>query len=353
VLEFHAGGAKRHYQLKHPDEALPKKILNKNLEYRQFRRAARKREKMLARIDNSNAAAEPKKKTKGKGKPHHTRKAIPLKPISKQQYQPFTAFLQTSFGGSCALSYAQELAVIFGKVVAFERKTPLVITLDDDDDDEDDEEEEEVKVKVKVEEKKKDDSGLISDDEIDEVLSDLSRYTRLFTKLEVDWGCRAGTLEKWMQACLKAARWRIHRLTQVVPQTPQVIERMRLLGLVDKFFNDYNRSLSKKKHRQQRQSAQSVEERTDAGNWCSSAEWKKAVEQATPDFMLIIKTAKKTPLDIDNTRYQAAMDYCLALFYCENRPTRPGFLTALTIKDWEKIKETGSYSTREFKTTAL
>jgi hypothetical protein len=309
VLHVHASRVKHHYESKHKDVDIPSSMMDSHLAYRRHRAKIR-----LAKSKHGGIS-----KSEPKAKPHHTRHSIPLVCLPKERTKPFADFLRSAFGGSMGPSYAQELASIYGRMMCFEHvqgSTP-------------------------------------SEQEVEEHLSDTGRFARLFSKMEGEWNCRAATIEKWLQAALKAARWRAHMLTQVSEHTQEIKERIYRLELIDKYFMDYGKALSKKRHHEQKHNAPSIDERVSQGNWCTSDEWKQAVERGSEDFMAIIHKAQQDNTQIDNVYYQDAQNYCLALFYCENRPSRPGFLRALTMENWETIKNTGTYSTREFKTSNL
>lgn len=305
LATLHAGSLLRHYQKKHAEEDVPAALRKRHFEYRKVQRLKDKEKPQSSKKEVSSP------------QPHHRRKSIRLKGLDGKRTAPFVLFLQSAFGGSNAPSYARELGVIYGKIVCFEGLAAAV--------------------------------GEITDEAIDAIFSDLGRFTRLFSLLESEIECKASTLEKWMQAALKAARWRVHLLAQVKDQTPIITNKLHKLGLVDKYFNDYNRSLLKKKGQQQRQHAVSVDDRMEQGTWCTRQEWKNAVEMALSDFLQMVNTVKETT-GFDSANYQEALDYCMALFYAESRPTRPGFLRALTLQDWDHIQTTGTFATRDFKT---
>jgi len=306
--QFHASSMSRHYKRRHPGEMPTEEMRERVCQYNDY--LTNKRQKT-----SKDGTALPRT---SKPQPHRRRKTIglPTLPGHKRQTQGYVQFLKSAFGGACKPNYAEELGSILSKVLQFERPVS---------------------------------PEPLKDEEIDQLLSSTARLTRLLEHLESENGSNPATIMKWHSATMKACEWRLHELSKVSPHTPEISERVRALKALPDYFNRYTSTLSKQRKRIQ--DATSVEERLEKGTWTSLKEFKEAVDKAAPDFQFIIEDVKNTK-SVDSALYNTALDYCMAIFYCENRPTRPGVLVALTLSDWLTIRSTGTFSTRAFKTAA-
>lgn len=308
ILHIHAGGVPRHYANKHPDMEIPNELRAKHLEYRRFRRSVK-----FPSTPKNNAA---------RPAPSHRRSYIQFLKWSPSKTEPFMNFLKSDFGGSLDHSYARELSVIYGKLVCFE-----------------------------YEDTKRVDE--LTDEQRDADMCNEGRILRILDHLDKS-NARGSTRQKWLHCLLKAAAWRAHLLRKEKVQTPEIQERIKKLESVEPHWNKYKTALHKRKTKEQRLSAKSVDERKEDGNWCSTEEWKAAVETSFSTFQTVLDWAKlltRGTLPVND--YTTAVNFCLALYFCENRPQRPGFLSALTMAEWAQIEEKKSYSTRAFKTVAL
>jgi len=185
----------------------------------------------------------------------------------------------------------------------------------------------------------------------DQDLCNEGRTIRLLEKLEQEFQVCSNTRQKWFAALLKAAAWRAHMLKKANEQTDEIKERIRALESLESHWSKFKTYLYKKKTKERRIRAKSVEERIEEGNWCSTTEWKEAVERASEPFAAVVEKAKAGPPgSLSNADYAAALNFCLALYFSENRPQRPGFLCVLTLEEWEGIEQTQKYSTRSVKT---
>jgi len=308
ILHIHAGGVTRHYANKHPNMEIPYELRAKHLEYRRFRRLVK------TPCTPTNNARRPA--------PPYRRSYIQFLKWSPSKIEPFINFLKSDFGGSLEHSYARELGVMYGKLVCFEYEDTKQV-------------------------------DELSDAQRDADLCNEGRILRLLDHLDKS-NARSSTRQKWLHCLLKATAWRAHLIRKEKEQTLEMQERLKKLESVEPHWSKYKSALYKRKTKEQRLSAKSVDERKEDGNWCSTEEWKAAVEAGFPPFQTIVDKAKLlTPGSLPVHDYVAAINFCLALYFCENRPQRPGFLSALTMEEWAQIEEKKSYSTRAFKTSAL
>ena len=309
ILHVHAGGVSRHYANKHPGMSVPEELHAKHLAYRRFRRQLK-------------FPSAPRKPKASRPVASHQRSSIPFLRWHAAQIEPFVQFITSDFGGSLDKRYARELGVIYGKIACFEYQD--VKQVDE-----------------------------MTDAQRDEDLCNEGRIIRLLQRLE-EAKARGSTRQKWLQCIFKAVAWRAHLLRKEKVQTEEMKERIRKLEAVEPHWSKFKTSLYGRKQKEQRAAAKSVEERKEDGNWCSTEEWKAAVEQSALLFQTIVEKAKNvTPGHLPVNDYVTALNFCLALYFCENRPQRPGFLAALTLSEWNQIEEKKSYATRNFKTSAL
>jgi len=309
ILHIHAAGVPRHYSNKHPDMDIPEELRAKHLEYRRFRRQLK-------------CLSTPKPPKAPRPVPSHRRNFIQLLKWHPARVEPFMNFLMSDFGGGLEENYARELSIIYGKLVCFEYEDLQQV-------------------------------DALTDAQRDNDLCNEGRILRVLGRLE-ESKARGSTRQKWLNCLLKASAWRAHILRKERDQTPEIQERIRKLDAVEPHWSKYKSSLNKRRVKEQRLSAKSVEELKEDGNWCSTEEWKTTVENSFPLFQAVVDKAKDTaPGTLPINDYAKGLNFCIALYFCENRPQRPGFLSALTVEDWVQIEEKKSYSTRVFKTAAL